>query len=101
MRQHHESELKQFINKLDIKLSQMEERFKEFFSRYNIPYAPGNAKGKVRRRLLVAAIGQLLSLKEEITRADHRLKSTIYSYDLADNDYYKGVMQVELSIKEH
>ena len=34
-------------------------------------------------------------------KVDQRLKSTIYSYDLAENDYYKGVMQVEAYLKEH
>ena len=31
-------------------------------------------------------------------KADQRLKSTIYSYDLADNDYYQGLLQVEEQI---
>jgi hypothetical protein len=38
-------------------------------------------------------------MKEQILKADQRLKSSIYSYDLADNDYYKGMMQVEQKIK--
>ena len=39
-------------------------------------------------------------MKEQIMKADHRLKSSIYSYDLADNDYYKGMMQIEQNIKQ-
>lgn len=96
-RQHFENEVKLYLHKLDKKLTSMEERYIEIFARYNIPYnSKEDAKnGKSRRRNLVAAISELLKLKDEIMRADHRLKSTIYSYDLADNDYYKGVMQVE------
>jgi hypothetical protein len=97
-RQHFEKEMKLYLHKIDKKLTSMEDRFKEFFTRYNIPYGgKGEDKngGKQRRRNLISAISDLLKLKDEIMRADHRLKSTIYSYDLADNDYYKGVMQVE------
>ena len=38
-------------------------------------------------------------MKEQIMKADHRLKSNIYSYDLADNHYYKGMMQIEENFK--
>lgn len=102
-RQHFEKEMKLYLHKLDKKLTSMEDRFKEFFTRYNIPYGSQVEKngGKQRRRNLISAISDLLKLKDEIMRADHRLKSTIYSYDLADNDYYKGVMQVEQQIKDH
>ena len=40
-------------------------------------------------------------MKEQIMKADHRLKSSIYSYDLADNDYYKGMMQIEENFKRN
>jgi hypothetical protein len=111
LRQHHEKDIKLYLHKLDKKLTAMEDRFIEFFARYNIPYqripqskepADGKAaksSGKSRMRNLIAAITELLKLKDEIMRADHRLKSPIYSFDLADNEYYKGVMQVELQIK--
>jgi hypothetical protein len=37
-RQHFEKEMKLYLHKLDKKLTSMEDRFKEFFTRYNIPY---------------------------------------------------------------
>lgn len=37
-RQHFEKEMKLYVQKLDRKLTAMEDRFKEFFTRYNIPY---------------------------------------------------------------
>ena len=94
-RRHFDKDMQLYLTKLEVKLINMEERFREFFDKYDIKYVPD---GKDSRKQMVKAIGELLKNKEEILKADHRLKSTIYSYDLADNDYYKGVMQVEASI---
>ena len=91
-----EQEMKLYGQKIDKKISAIEECFKELFIKHNIQYDDLDTKGgNQRRRHLISAIGELLKQKDQIMKADQRLKSTIYSYDLADNDYYQGLLQVE------
>ena len=89
------------MNKLEIKLMAIEDRFKEYFIKYNITYVIDPLGTPVGQRAeLKKAISRLLSHKDLSKKEEFRLKSTIYSYDLADNDYYKGIMQVETFLKE-
>jgi hypothetical protein len=88
--------MKLYLQKIDKKLAAIEDSFNELFTKHNIPYGGlETRRGNRRRRNLISAINELLKQKDQIMKADQRLKSTIYSYDLADNDYYQGLLQVE------
>jgi hypothetical protein len=41
-----------------------------------------------------------MTKKEDILKQHHSLSSPIYSYDIADNDYYQGIMMVEQTLRK-
>ncbi len=56
--------MKEYLTKLEIKLLQMEERFRELFKKHQIPCAPQSSRARTNRKEIVKAIGQLLTMKE-------------------------------------
>jgi hypothetical protein len=87
------------VTKLELKLQEIIRHFKTHFTKHNIKY--DEAGSKSAKRAVIKAINELLlTKKDDILKQHHSLSSPIYSYDIADNDYYQGIMTVEQTLRE-
>ena len=84
-----------YLKKLETKLDGIIAHFKRHFKNHEIQC--DDAGSKNAKKAVIRAIKLLLSgdKKDKVLNQHHSLSSPIYSYDIADNDYYQGIMTME------
>eukprot|EP00347_Sterkiella_histriomuscorum_P007541 403348527 len=81
--------VRQFLDKLEEKQLKIVSRFQEYIHKYGIHQKVSTLQEAIQK----------LREKEHEIKLDNRLRSVIYSYDLKDNDQYKGISEVEHYLK--
>eukprot|EP00347_Sterkiella_histriomuscorum_P022647 403337690 len=81
--------VRQFLDKLEEKQLKIVSRFQEYIHKYGIH----------QKVITLQEAIQKLREKEHEIKLDNRLRSVIYSYDLKDNDQYRGISEVEHYLK--
>lgn len=79
----HENIVKEYIKRLENKQKAIIERFKHYMKEKNIQ--------NISNRNILKGIEKLLANKDLAKDQSAKLRSVIYSYDIKDNDYYRGV----------
>ena len=71
-------------------MAHCEDKIKILTERMNLLFQ----KHKIEKGTLIENIEEILK-KQKTLKLESRLRSAIYSYDIKDNDVYKGVQEVE------
>ncbi|CDW91797.1 UNKNOWN [Stylonychia lemnae] len=87
IRQQTTLDVNQFLDKLEEKQLKIIEKFQQYFQKYDIK--PKSLQDGIEK----------LRQKQFQIKFDSRLRSVIYSYDLKDNDQYRGIQEVEHYLK--